>query len=104
MDKTDIIQNLLDRQKKTEGKTYLEIGIEDGSCFCKIIATRKIGVDPIPANRGLEKYLLQHPEAAYYQTPSNDFFTQKSDILDNQKIDVAFVTILMYLYWIVIAE
>ncbi len=91
MDRINIIQNLLNQQEKFEEKTYMEIGVENGLCFSKITAPRKIGIDPASADAELERYLLRHPEATYYQIPSDDFFEQKSDILANQKIDVAFV-------------
>ena len=91
MDRVSIVQNLLNQLKGVEEKTYLEIGVENGLCFCKIIAPRKIGVDPAPANSWMQKHLLEHKGACYYQMPSDDFFAQKSHFPDNQKIDVALV-------------
>jgi hypothetical protein len=88
MDRIEVIQYLL---KGIGGKTYLEIGVEDGTSFCPIAAPRKIAVEPAPAHIDVRNHLFEHLNATYYQMPSDDFFAQKSHIFDNQKIDVALV-------------
>lgn len=42
MDRITVIQEVI---KKTKAKTYLEIGVAGGTCFLKIKAPKKIGVD-----------------------------------------------------------
>jgi hypothetical protein len=88
MDRIQVIQYLLNI---IDGKTYLEIGVEYGKSFCPIAAQRKIAVDPIPASAQVRQHMLQHLNATYYQMTSDMFFTNKSHILNDRKIDVAFI-------------
>lgn len=80
-----IIQKIID---ETHAKTYLEIGISDGTCFEKINCDFKIGVDPCapykkPFSEG-EKY---------FQMTSDDFFINQENISSIVKrgIDVVFI-------------
>lgn len=47
MNRISIIQNLINRNHY---KSYLEIGVRDGSCFNAIKCENKIGVDPDPSS------------------------------------------------------
>jgi hypothetical protein len=70
------------------GTTYVEIGVDKGICFRKIVAAQKIGVDPkpLPVN-----YMLGKGESIC-PTKSDDFFAQHvKEYLNGQSIDVAFV-------------
>lgn len=67
----DIINHLI----RTKGyKKYLEIGIYDGSCFEKVIAPYKVGVDPEPKSK------------ATIHKSSDEFFEQNSE-----KFDIIFI-------------
>jgi hypothetical protein len=88
MDRIQVIQYLLNN---LDGKTYLEIGVEYGKSFCPIAAPRKIAVDPIPASTQVRQHMLQHLNATYYQMTSDMFFANKSHILNDRKIDIAFI-------------
>jgi len=88
MKRVDVIQYLL---RKIGGKTYLEIGVERGESFCSIDVPRKITVEPVHASIEVQRHLLEHLNATYYQRTSDDFFAQKSGIFANQKIDVVLV-------------
>jgi hypothetical protein len=59
MNRIDIINALIEKHNY---KTYLEIGVRDGSCFNAIKCENKTGVDPDPAS------------AATHYITSDDFF------------------------------
>lgn len=71
MNRIEIIQSLIDKKNY---KTYLEIGVRDGSCFDVIKCESKVGVDPDTASK-----------ATIFKT-SDDFFA-----LNNHKFDIVFI-------------
>ena len=76
---------------KIGGRTYLEIGIRYGRTFNRIIAPRKIGVDPVNAAPRVREHLLGHMGATYHCKTSDEFFVHHGHIFSNQKIDVALI-------------
>lgn len=71
MNRISIIQSLIEKKNY---KTYLEIGVRDGSCFDIIKCESKVGVDPDTASK-----------ATIFKT-SDDFFA-----LNNHKFDIIFI-------------
>jgi hypothetical protein len=61
----------------TENSTYLEIGIENGYTFTKIIASKKIGVDPSP----------EYISSEIIIKTSDDFFKSNTKTFDTIFID-----------------
>jgi hypothetical protein len=72
MNRIDIIQALIN---KNNYKSYLEIGVRDGSCFNAIQCERKEGVDPDPTS------------AATYLAGSDYFFENSIQMFDIIFID-----------------
>ena len=94
MNRIQIIQTLLDR---IVGKTYLEIGSQNGDSFFKICAKRKLAVDPkfkIPTiyrmRRTFSK-MIRLEEERYFEMTSDDFFLYKSNLFRKNKIDIALI-------------
>lgn len=93
LNRIQIIQRLINA---TNAKNYVEIGVNNGKCFLRIRAHRKIAVDPvskIPAGRKL-KYLFKNPSNvnnSYFEKTSDDFFRQETQTLSNIRPDVVFV-------------
>jgi hypothetical protein len=75
MTRIDIINGLI---KKHKYKSYLEIGIESGSCFNHIVCENKTAVDP-------DKKVLKNVPSAIIKT-SNDFF-----VSNKEKFDIIFI-------------
>ena len=88
MNRISVVQLLLDTMGQ---KTYLEIGVARGDSFCPIVAERKIGVDPAPANPQVRAHLIGHLGSTYYQKTSDEFFAQRRQIFETKQIDVALV-------------
>lgn len=72
-------------------KTYLEIGVHEGSVFKQVIAdslTCKIAVDPIRHEKMNNLQSNEH----FFQKTSDDFFLDDAQIiLKDQSIDIAFI-------------
>ena len=79
MNRISIIQNIIDA---LQTRTYLEIGVEQGACFCHIQAETKIGIDPIPPTKEVQA------AGVYFQMSSDEFFASHAEGLH---INVAFV-------------
>ena len=91
MDKSDVIQTVIDVRK---AKTYLEIGVADGSTFLKIRARRKYGVDPEFHIRKKIKRFLLNPRNCfnnYFQMSSDVFFETQNRVLVKHGLDVVLV-------------
>jgi len=94
MTRIDVIQAIID---KIKGKTYLEIGSQNGDSFFKVRAKRKFAVDPkfkIPKKKMLGEILSRAAAletVRFYETTSDRFFLDNPSLFDRNKIDVAFV-------------
>lgn len=94
MKRTYIVQSLINQ---ICAKTYLEIGVFKGENFFNIKAPRKIAIDPnfkFSKKRKI-KYALKNPANLflnrYYETASDDFFTNTPEEIDTHGIDIAFI-------------
>lgn len=94
MDRVQAVQILLD---KIKGKTYLEIGTDYGNSFFSIHAKRKIAVDPHfklklrKKIKGAIVNALNFRKEMFFEVTSDNFFLKKSNLFDNNKLDVALV-------------
>ncbi|WP_412984313.1 class I SAM-dependent methyltransferase [Pontimicrobium sp. IMCC45349] len=94
MHRTELIQNIIDRGKK---KTYLEIGVNNGSTFFRIKCNKKIAVDPEFVFKTYKKHAwkILNPtnfRNSFFNTTSNSFFKNEKEFLLKQKgIDVVFI-------------
>lgn len=91
MDKADVIQNIIDLRR---AKTYLEIGVADGSTFLKVRATRKYGVDPQFHIRKKIKRFVLNPRNCfnkYFQMTSDVFFETQNPLLVKHGLDVVLI-------------
>lgn len=83
-------------QRALEGRlrpVYLEIGVSRGQAFQKIGADEKIAVDPafrIP-QRTREIADSKARVTHYFETTSDDFFTNQKEFLEQRPIDVALI-------------
>ena len=93
LNRIQIIQRLI---RATAAKTYLEIGVNTGTCFLRIKARRKIGIDPslkIPFGRRL-KYYIKNPTNVnnqYFEQTSDDFFASNGELLRLHKPQIVFI-------------
>ncbi len=71
-------------------KTYLEIGVFDGTCFCEIDVDVKVGVDPVPAKPLVAKE-IKKPGARYFAETSDTFFEQHANETFAHGVDVVFI-------------
>jgi hypothetical protein len=87
--RTDVIQQIIDRQKATR---YLEIGVNNGDSFFPIEISHKVAVDPCFAfspERKVE-WMSKNPcnaTAEYIDATSDDFFAGANSM----PFDVAFI-------------
>lgn len=85
--RVEVIQHCIDALR---ARTYLEIGVADGSCFCSVTAPMKVGVDPIaPANA--VKVEMEFPGVSYYAATSDDFFRTLAPRVLAEEVDVVFI-------------
>lgn len=93
LNRIKIIQRLI---RVTGAKNYLEIGVKTGTCFLRIKASQKMGVDPslkIAFGRRL-KYFVKNPTNVnnqYFEQTSDDFFATKAEMLGNNRPKVVFI-------------
>ncbi|HET7178618.1 MAG TPA: class I SAM-dependent methyltransferase [Chryseosolibacter sp.] len=93
LNRIQIIQRLI---RATGARTYLEIGVNTGTCFLRIKASRKLGVDPdlkIPVGRRL-KYFVKNPtnlNSQYFEETSDDFFEKHADLLRAHRPEIVFI-------------
>lgn len=98
MNRITVLQEIIN---KIKARTYLEIGVSNGSCFHSIKAMKKIGVDPnflFSTKKGFEYYLknirnrrLWNFSNKYYEMTSDDYFRMKSGSLKKVGFDVIFI-------------
>jgi hypothetical protein len=94
MDRLDILQEIVNRQK---ARTYLEIGVKKGKVFLNIKARKKIAVDThfkIDMKRKIKSYFknITNIFNEYYEMTSDDFFEQHPDLFAKSNgLDVAFI-------------
>lgn len=71
-------------------RTYLEIGVSDGTCFCTVSAPDKIGVDPIEES---PKITLETKRAGarYFSQSSDAFFENTARGVLAGGVDVVFI-------------
>jgi len=72
------------------GRTYLEIGVSDGACFCSLEASKKIGVDPIPPSASVALQ-TEESSASYFELSSDAFFEQHAPNILTGGLDVVFI-------------
>jgi len=90
MKRIEVVQRIMDRKK---ARTYLEIGVSNGTNFFRIKARKKTAVDPhfrFSAKRKVE-WVLKNPRnlgARYCECTSDDFF---ASIGPADRFDVVFV-------------
>lgn len=85
--RVEVIQHCVDALR---ARTYLEIGVAEGSCFCSVTAPMKVGVDPIaPANAVTVE--MESPGVSYYATTSDDFFRTLAPRVLAEGADVVFI-------------
>jgi len=79
MNRVSVIQEIINQKK---ARTYLEIGVQGGSCFLKLKARKKIGVDPLFTIKKKHKLKSIFKNSTnlfneYYEMTSDDFFNKK---------------------------
>lgn len=90
MNRTDVIQRIIDKKK---ARTYLEIGVKDGSNFFPIKAREKVAVDPNftfsrKCRTGWTFRNLCNVAARYHKSTSDSYFAHKKP---TQRFDVVFI-------------
>jgi hypothetical protein len=84
-------QGILQRAiNRLNARRYLEIGVDDGSLFRAIDVRERIGVDPIPPAENVVK-ACRKPRTAYFQMPSDEFFSKEAKRILSGGVDVVFV-------------
>lgn len=93
LDRIKIVQRLI---KVTGAENYLEIGVNNGRCFLRVKAARKMAVDPafrIPPGRKFKYFLknISNFNNQYFEQTSDDFFSSQAALLQQHKPQVVFV-------------
>jgi hypothetical protein len=83
----EVIQRVVDI---LGGQRYLEIGVDEGACFCAISASEKIGVDPVPAVP-LVIAETTKPGVHYFALTSDQFFEKAAPEALAGGVDVVFI-------------
>ena len=88
-----VLQRIIDR---IHAQTYLEIGTSHGECFLKIKAPKKISVDPVTKIRFVKRIFnglknLSNLRSEYLQLTSDQYFSEKTQFLMKNGLDVVFV-------------
>src|SRR5450756_941041 len=83
----EVIQHCIDALR---ARTYLEIGVADGTCFCSVTAPMKVGVDPVPPANAVSVE-LENPGVNYYAATSDDFFRTLAPRVLAEGVDVVFI-------------
>lgn len=88
-----VIQKII---KKIDAHTYLEIGTSHGECFLKIIAPKKIAVDPDTKINWLKRIFygignISNLRSRYIQLTSDQFFIEEKQFLEKHGLDVVFI-------------
>jgi len=69
---------------------YLEIGVDDGTTFCSVTASEKIGVDPISPLPAVAVE-IRKPGVRYFALTSDEFFRQVAPRILSGGVDVVFI-------------
>lgn len=86
MGRDGVLQNLL---KLFEKPNYLEIGVDKGHTFHKLVATKKTAVDPLFSfDIESAKINPENNNCSYYQLTSDSYFFCKNPL---EKFDVIFI-------------
>lgn len=107
MNRISIVQAII---RKLKAQSYVEIGVSLGHAFLSIDAPMKIAVDPKnlvcrhPITLKIDDWILEIKKAyrfvlqklgkedsSFFEVTSDDFFAQQKRLLEERKIDVAFV-------------
>jgi hypothetical protein len=83
----EVIQRAIDELGAVR---YLEIGVDQGSCFCAIRIAERIGVDPVPPSPNVVEQ-LKAAGSSYAAVTSDDFFSQHAPRLLDRGVDVVFI-------------
>lgn len=83
----DVIQRAID---EIGAVRYLEIGVDQGVCFCAIRVSERIGVDPVAPAPAVVEQLKRHG-SSYAALTSDDFFAQQAPGLLASGVDVVFI-------------
>src|SRR5262245_22654143 len=71
-------------------RRYLEIGVNDGTCFCSLTAPEKIGVDPISPQPAVSTEITKQG-VHYFSLKSDDFFRGIAPQVLADGVDVVFI-------------
>jgi hypothetical protein len=82
--------------RRTQAKTYLEIGVNDGRNFLAIDVRRKIAVDPVEGISTRRKWdgcraHLWNVFNDYRRMTSDEFFATRSRTIEKRGLDLAFI-------------
>jgi SAM-dependent methyltransferase len=85
-----IVQEVLDGRAEP---LYLEIGVSRGSAFQRIVADKKIAVDPAFRLSPRARRLADSKARAtyYFETTSDAFFANETALLERHRIDAALI-------------
>jgi len=87
LSRKEVIQRVID---DLGGQRYLEIGVDEGDCFCAISVPQKIGVDPAPA-APLVVAEQTKPGVHYFALTSDQFFEKVAPEVLAGGVDVVFI-------------
>lgn len=90
MKRFEAVQQALDGRPT---RVYLEIGVHYGRAFRRITAEEKIAIDPaFKLSRRTRRRADSKARATdYFEMTSDDFFANKTDVLEQRGIDVALI-------------
>lgn len=88
-----VIKKIINR---INAQTYLEIGTSHGECFLKVIAPKKIAVDPITNINWVKRIFydvgnISNLRSKYIQLTSDQFFIEEKHFLIKNGLDVVFI-------------
>lgn len=75
---------------RLRAKRYLEIGVDEGTCFSAIEAPEKLGVDPIPA-QPIVADEIKKAGVHYFSMTSDAFFEKEAPTALTGGVDVVFI-------------
>ena len=71
-------------------QSYLEIGVDQGDCFCRVRVPMKVGVDPVPPRPAVVRE-TGRPGTSYFATTSDGFFADHAPQVLVHGVDVALI-------------
>lgn len=87
VNRIEVIQRAIDEIGAVH---YLEIGVDQGECFCAIRVAERVGVDPVAAAPKVAEQ-LKHAGSSYAAVTSDDFFAQHAPRMLDRGVDVVFI-------------